>query len=131
LKGAGPQFAKVTPMPSRHDAANDRKSENNLTQLVLVQECFRHFDLNNVGANNVHLSLFEMPGAFVFGPNGKVDTVQRNWALATSVLGIDQNRIWVSYFKAGEVLGWYVSEDYGHAISLDSCRSASKPDHWT
>src|SRR5512139_3460059 len=34
---------------------------------VLVQECFRHFDLDKVGSDDFHLSLFEMPGAFRFG----------------------------------------------------------------
>jgi len=74
-------------------------------QFVLVQECFRHFDLDRVGMDDTHLSLFEMPGAFVFGPNGKAETIRRMWTLATSVLGIDRSRVWVSYFKGGEVLG--------------------------
>jgi alanyl-tRNA synthetase len=73
-------------------------------QFVLVQECFRHFDLDKVGTDNVHLSFFQMPGAFVFGPNGKAETVRRMWRLATSVLGIDKNRIWVSYFRGGRIL---------------------------
>jgi alanyl-tRNA synthetase len=41
----------------------------------------------------------------VFGPNGKADTVRRMWNLATSVLGIDPGRVWVSYFEGGDVLG--------------------------
>lgn len=80
-------------------------------QYVLVQECFRHFDLDKVATNDVHLSLFEMPGAFVFGPNGKVDTIRRMWALATSVLSMDKGRIWVSYFKGGRVLNEHVPSD--------------------
>jgi len=76
-------------------------------QFVLVQECFRHFDLDKVGTNDIHLSLFEMPGAFVFGPNGKVETIRRMWTLATSVLGIDKNRIWASYFRGGNVANDY------------------------
>ena len=80
-------------------------------QFVLVQECFRHFDLDKVGTDGIHLSLFEMPGAFVFGPNGKAATVRRMWTLATSVLGIDKRRVWVSYFKGGKVLGDYLPGD--------------------
>lgn len=71
---------------------------------TLVQECFRHFDLEKVGTDSVHLSLFEMPGAFVFGQNGKAETVRRMWTLATSVLGIDKGRLWVSYFGGGKVV---------------------------
>ena len=80
-------------------------------QYVLVQSCFRHFDLEKVGTDDIHLSLFEMPGAFVFGPNGKNSTVQRMWYLAIEVLEIDRERIWVSYFGGGAVAGSHIEED--------------------
>lgn len=80
-------------------------------QFVLVQECFRHFDLDKVGTDDIHLSLFEMPAAFVFGPDGKAEAVQRIWTLITSVLGINKSRIWVSYFKGGQVLDEDLPED--------------------
>ncbi len=73
-------------------------------QFVLVQECFRHFDLDRVGTDDIHLSLFEMPAAFVFGPDDKMEAIQRFWTLITSVLGMDKSRIWVSYFSGGKVL---------------------------
>lgn len=80
-------------------------------QFVLVQECFRHFDLDKVGTDSIHLSLFEMPAAFVFDPNGKAESVRQIWTLVTSVLGIDKSRIWVSYFKGGRVLDDYLPGD--------------------
>jgi alanyl-tRNA synthetase len=80
-------------------------------QYVLVQSCFRHFDLEKVGTDDIHLSLFEMPGAFVFGPNGRNSTVQRMWHLAIDVLKIDKEQIWVSYFNGGEVAGSHIEED--------------------
>lgn len=80
-------------------------------QFVLVQNCFRHFDVEKVGTDDIHLSLFQMPGAFVFGPDGKNGTIQRMLALATQILGIGKDRIWVSYFKGGKVLGEYIPED--------------------
>ena len=80
-------------------------------QFVLVQECFRHFDLDKVGTDGLHLSLFEMPAAFVFGPNGRAETIRQIWTLVTSVLGIDESRIWVSYFKGGRVLDKYLPGD--------------------
>lgn len=70
---------------------------------VLVQNCFRHFDLDKVGSDDLHLSFFEMPGAFEFGPNGKVDTLKRMWRLATSILGIEKKQLWASYFGGGSV----------------------------
>ena len=88
-----------------------RSEQRDGNQFVLVQECFRHFDLDRVGTDDIHLSLFEMPGAFVFGPDGKSGTVQRMWALATSVLGIEKDSIWVSYFKGGKVLENDLPED--------------------
>ncbi len=93
--------------------------ETSLTQVaerpsdkfVLVQECFRHFDLDRVGTDGIHLSLFEMPGAFVFSPDGKEETVKRMWTLVTGILGIDESRIWVSYFRGGKVLNDCLADD--------------------
>ena len=73
-------------------------------RFVLIQDCFRHFDLDKVGTDDIHLSLFEMPGAFMFGPIDKKETIRQMWTLATSVLGIDRSRIWASYFRGGKVL---------------------------
>lgn len=88
------------------------KSVNRIgNRFVLVQDCFRHFDLEKVGTDDVHLSLFEMPGAFVFGPDGKNDTVQRMWTLATQILGIPRDCIWVTYFTGGQIKSNYLPED--------------------
>lgn len=88
-----------------------KSNQRNGNRFVLVQECFRHFDLDKVGTDDVHLSLFEMPGAFIFGPDGKAGTVQRMWTLATSILGISGDNIWVSYFRGGKVSDRYLPED--------------------
>jgi alanyl-tRNA synthetase len=80
-------------------------------QFVLVQNCFRHFDLGTVGKDSTHLSFFEMPGAFTFGPNNKAETIQHMWFLATSVLGINRERIWATYFKGGTILQNNLPED--------------------
>lgn len=82
-------------------------------QFVLVQECFRHFDLDLVGTDGIHLSLFEMPAAFVFTPNGKEENIRQIWEWTTSVMGMEANQIWVSYFKGGKVLNEYVPGDEG------------------
>lgn len=83
----------------------------NGNQFVLVQECFRHFDLEAVGTDNIHLSLFEMPGAFTFGKNDKKDTVSQMWELAVRILGINSEHIRVSYFKGGKIGDQYLPED--------------------
>lgn len=74
-------------------------------QFILVQDCFRHFDLDRVGLDNRHLSLFQMPGAFVFGENAKQSTIHRMWEVATQEFQINPERIWVSYFSGGTVAG--------------------------
>ena len=88
-----------------------RSSDRPGNQFVLVQNCFRHFDLETVGKDSTHLSFFEMPGAFTFGPNNKAETIQHMWLLATSVLGIDRDRIWATYFKGGDILQNNLTED--------------------
>ena len=82
-----------------------------IDKFVLVQDCFRHFDLDRVGKDHIHLSIFEMPGAFKFGPDGKVDTIRKMWYLATSVFGIDKSRLWASYFGGGKIFGNEMPED--------------------
>lgn len=71
---------------------------------LLVQDCFRHFDIDKVGTDDFHLSVFEMPGAFKFGPIDKAETIKRMWQLATKILKIDKDRLWASYFKGGNIL---------------------------
>jgi alanyl-tRNA synthetase len=80
-------------------------------KFVLVQDCFRHFDLEKVGTDDIHLSLFEMPGAFVFSKNGKTDAINNMWNLATKKLRIDTDRIWASYFIGGQLKQLKLPED--------------------
>jgi len=89
--------------------ANNRNRPGN--KFTLVQNCFRHFDLDTVGTDDIHLSLFEMPGAFVFGNNGKQQTIQSMWQLSTEKLGIEPNRIWASYFAGGNLGGQQLPQD--------------------
>lgn len=69
---------------------------------VLRQRCFRHFDIHSIGSSNVHLSLFEMPGAFTFWAKSKEATVQRMWDLVTNTLEIDPDRLYVTFFAGGK-----------------------------
>jgi alanyl-tRNA synthetase len=68
---------------------------------VMQQRCFRHFDLDCIGKSDLHLSLFEMPGAFTFEQNGKEKTIRQMWGLITNVLYITPDRLWVTYFAGG------------------------------
>lgn len=72
---------------------------------ALLQNCFRHFDLDKVGGSGTHLSLFQMPGAFAFGPVDKRDRIAQTWSLLTEVYGFRADALWMTYFAGGEVAG--------------------------
>lgn len=80
-------------------------------EVVLVQRCFRHFDIDRVGTDNTHLTLFEMPGAFVLDGHNKQEVISRMWTLATCVLGLEPGSLWVSYFAGGQVQGHQQPKD--------------------
>lgn len=79
----------------------DQLGHSNGESYVLRQKCFRHFDLDNVGRSNVHLSLFEMPGAFTFWATDKAATIRRMWNLVIAILELDPTRMWVTCFAGG------------------------------
>lgn len=79
---------------------------------ALIQNCFRYFDLANVGASATHLSLFQMPGAFTFGPLSKRDSIAQIWQLLIQVYGFPQESLWVSYFAGGQVAGRMFEPDW-------------------
>lgn len=93
------------------ETALDQIGQHSGSKFVLVQNCFRHFDLDSIGISDIHLSLFQMPGAFRFGPDGKSDTIRQMWHLVTKALGVAPENLWVTYFSGGEVFGRLLSED--------------------
>jgi alanyl-tRNA synthetase len=92
-------------------AINQLGSRSPEDDYVMVQNCFRHFDVDRIGKSSLHLSLFEMPGAFSFGHNGRQVTIQRMWDFLTRDLKIDSGRLWATYFAGGEVSGHPFKED--------------------
>jgi alanyl-tRNA synthetase len=72
---------------------------------ALLQNCFRYFDLDSVGHSDAHLSFFQMPGAFTFGPMEKQESIGQIWGLLMGVYGFSPKSLWVTYFAGGEVGG--------------------------
>ncbi len=72
---------------------------------VLLQNCFRHFDLGRIGKSDLHLSFFQMAGAFHFGPVSKEAAVARAWRLLTEVFTLPVERLWVTCFAGDDVAG--------------------------
>jgi alanyl-tRNA synthetase len=78
---------------------------------ILLQNCFRYFDLENVGYDKAHLSLFRMPGAFIFGSVSKKRVISTLWKLLIDVYDFSPDSLWVSYFAGGDVNGHYFEAD--------------------
>lgn len=95
-----------------------RKYEGQLgDRYTLVQNCFRHFDLDQIGESDSHLSLFQMPGAFLFGPVNKRATIAHTWRLLTEVYGLPIDRLWVTYFAGDRVAG------HGFEADQETCKA--------
>jgi alanyl-tRNA synthetase len=75
------------------------------SQFVLVQNCFRHFDLDLIGQDGLHLSFFRMAGAFAFGVPDRQAHIADVWHLLVNEYGLEPDRMWVTYFSGDEIDG--------------------------
>src|ERR1700742_561471 len=100
------------------------------TRIADTQKCLRvsgkHNDLEEVGVDTYHHTMFEMLGNWSFGDYFKQEAIAWSWELLTEVYKLDKGRLYVTIFEGAEKEGlakdletynlWTQYVDAGHIL---------------
>jgi alanyl-tRNA synthetase len=102
------------------------------------QKCLRvsgkHNDLEEVGHDTYHQTMFEMLGNWSFGDYFKKEAIEYAWEFLTDVVKIDQNRLYVTVFEGSPADGLErdneAAEFWARFISPDRIVNGDKHDNF-
>lgn len=103
-----------------------------------TQKCLRvsgkHNDLEEVGHDTYHHTMFEMLGNWSFGDYFKREAIEWAWELLTEDYGIDKDRLYVSIFEGAEDDGLALDQEaydiWKERIAEDRIIKGNKKDNF-
>ncbi|WP_207491937.1 alanine--tRNA ligase [Aridibaculum aurantiacum] len=103
-----------------------------------TQKCLRvsgkHNDLEEVGVDTYHHTMFEMLGNWSFGDYFKAEAIAWSWELLTEVYKLDKDRLYVTIFEGNEAEGLPKDEEayneWKKVISEDRILLGNKKDNF-